>query len=73
MLALPFFMAALDLPTLVIHARNCTLHPLEEGRILAAGIPGAEFLVLESGDTVCIACDPEFDRQIRTMLDFIET
>lgn len=60
----------LDLPTLVIHARNCTLHPLEEGRILAAGIAGAEFLVIDSANVVPVPTDPTFDEQNRAILDF---
>ena len=64
-------MAALDLPALVIHARNCTLHPLEEGRILAAGIKGAEFRVVDSANVVCVPSDPTFDEQTGAILDFL--
>jgi pimeloyl-ACP methyl ester carboxylesterase len=63
-------MVALDLPTLVIHTRNCTLHPLEEGRLLAAGIEGAEFIVVESANVACIPSDPTFHEQTRAITDF---
>jgi len=63
-------MAALDLPTLVIHARNCSLHPVEEGRILAAGIAGAEFLVVDSANVAPVPTDPTFEAQNRAILDF---
>lgn len=60
----------LDLPTLVIHARNCTLHPLEEGRLLAAGIAGAEFIVFDSANVVPVPSDPTFEAQNRAILEF---
>ncbi len=66
------WLPAVGVPTLVIHARNDVLHPLEEGRILAAGIPGAEFLVVESGNTLCVPMDPTWDEQTRAILDFLE-
>ncbi len=58
-------------PTLVMHNRNCSLHPISEGRMLAAGIPGAEFLVLDSANTLCHPKDPTFAQQIRAILDFV--
>ena len=54
----------------MIHARNCTLHPLEEGRILAAGIAGAEFLVFDSANVLCVPTDPTFDEQNAAILEF---
>ncbi|MDQ6436037.1 alpha/beta fold hydrolase [Mesorhizobium sp. LHD-90] len=36
--------------TLVIHARDDGVQPFDQGRRLAARIPGAEFVVLESGN-----------------------
>lgn len=59
-------------PTLVIHARNDVLHPLAEGRMIAAGIPGAEFLVVESANTLCLTPDPTWDQQIGAILAFLE-
>jgi pimeloyl-ACP methyl ester carboxylesterase len=41
-------------PTLVIHARDDGVQPLEEGRALAARIPGAEFLLLEGRNHVVL-------------------
>lgn len=52
-------------PTLVLHARNDGIQPLDEGRKLAAGIPGAEFVLLESDNHVILpqeeAWQPIFD------------
>lgn len=41
-------------PALVIHARDDAVQPLEQGYLLAAGIPGAEFLMLESRNHVIL-------------------
>jgi pimeloyl-ACP methyl ester carboxylesterase len=45
-------------PTLVVHARNDGVQPLDEARRLAAGIPGAELLVLESRNHAPLPQDP---------------
>ncbi|PWJ10509.1 alpha/beta fold hydrolase [Jannaschia seohaensis] len=37
-------------PTLVIHGRNDSLHPISEARALAAGIPNSEMMVLETAN-----------------------
>ena len=60
-----------NVPTLVIHARNGILHPVEEGRVLAAGIPGAEFLVVETANTLCITPDPTWAEQTDAILEFL--
>ncbi len=39
-------------PTMVVHARHDAIQPLEQGRQLAARIPGAEFVMLESRNHV---------------------
>lgn len=41
-------------PTLVIHARDDGVQPLEQGYQLASRIPGAEFLMLESANHVIL-------------------
>ena len=58
-------------PTLVIHARLCGIHPVSEGRRVAAGIPDAEFLELDSASTVFFAADPVFDRLQEATLGFL--
>ena len=45
-------------PTLVVHARNDGVHPLDQGRKLAADIPGAEFVLLESPNHVILPQEP---------------
>lgn len=48
----------LSCPTLVLHSRNDGVHPIEQGRALAAGIPGAEFVTLDSDSHVILMQDP---------------
>lgn len=48
-------------PTLVLHARNDGVHPIEQGRALAAGIPGAEFVMLDSDDHAILSHEPAWD------------
>ena len=64
-------LAKVQCPTLVIHARLCGVHPVGEGRRVAAGIPGAEFLELDSANTVFFAGDPVFDRLQEATLEFL--
>ena len=46
------------IPTLVLHCRNDAAQPHEEGRILAAGIPGARFVTLEGDNHLILESDP---------------
>ncbi len=48
-------------PTLVIHARNDSIHPLEQARKLAAGIPNSELLVLDTSNHVPMPNSPGWD------------
>lgn len=45
---------SVDVPTLVMHARDDGIQPLEQGRQLASRIPQAEFVMLESGNHVIL-------------------
>ena len=58
-------------PTLVLHCRDDAMHPFEEGRRLAAGIPGARFVALEGRNHIILENDPGWSRlldEIRTFL-----
>lgn len=60
-----------SVPTLVIHVRKDTCIAFEEGRRLAALIPGAEFVPLDSKNHVLLAHEPawkEFCQRIRHFL-----
>lgn len=49
-------------PTLVLHCRDDAAVPFEEGRRLAASIPGAHFVALEGRNHVILKDDPSWER-----------
>lgn len=49
-------------PTMVIHARHDHVVPLEQGRQLAARIPGAVFVTVESENHVPVPDDPAWEK-----------
>ena len=49
-------------PTLVIHARHDNVVPLEQGRLIAARIPSASFVTVESENHVPVPDDPAWDK-----------
>lgn len=55
-------------PTLVIHARHDNVAPYEQGRLLAARIPGARLVTLESENHIPVPDDPAWGR----LMDEIE-
>lgn len=59
-------------PTLVLHARGDELQPIEEGRMLAAGIPGAEFIELDSRNHVLLEHEPAWRRFCDAVLEFTQ-
>jgi class 3 adenylate cyclase/pimeloyl-ACP methyl ester carboxylesterase len=59
-------------PTLVLHSRQEARVPFEAGRRMAAGIPGARFIPLESLNHLILESEPAFARfleEIRSFLD----
>ncbi len=54
-------LAAVRTPTLVLHARDDGIQPLEQGRRLASAIPGAEFVLLESANHVILPQEPAWN------------
>lgn len=62
----------LRVPTLVLHARGDIAVPFEEGRRLAALIPGARFVPLESRNHVLLETEPawkDFLAEVRAFLE----
>jgi class 3 adenylate cyclase/pimeloyl-ACP methyl ester carboxylesterase len=59
-------------PTLVMHARHDARVPFESGRRLAAGIPGARLVPLESQNHVLIESEPAFARFLEEMRAFLQ-
>lgn len=58
-------------PTLVIHARNDSLHPVSQGQLLASRIPNAEFLQVESSNHIALPSDPAFQEIVAAELEFL--
>jgi pimeloyl-ACP methyl ester carboxylesterase/DNA-binding CsgD family transcriptional regulator len=57
-------------PTLVLHARRDAVAPIAEGRILAAGIPGAQFVELDSKNHILLENEPAWKRFCEVVLEF---
>ena len=58
-------------PTLVLHSRDDDVIPILEGHILAAGIPGAQFVELESKNHVLLETEPAWQRFCDEVLEFL--
>jgi DNA-binding CsgD family transcriptional regulator len=58
-------------PTLVLHARGDGVVPIAEGHILAAGIPGAQFIELDSNNHVLLENEPAWERFCSEVLEFM--
>jgi pimeloyl-ACP methyl ester carboxylesterase len=58
-------------PTLVIHGRNDLVIPFSDGKELAAGIPGARFVPLETKSHIPLADDPAWSRMESEIQDFL--
>jgi pimeloyl-ACP methyl ester carboxylesterase/DNA-binding CsgD family transcriptional regulator len=57
-------------PTLVMHSRDDDVVPISEGRILASGIPNAEFVELDSCNHVLLEDEPAWERFCDEFLKF---
>jgi DNA-binding SARP family transcriptional activator/pimeloyl-ACP methyl ester carboxylesterase len=60
-----------SVPTLVLHARNDAAVPFEQGKALAAGIPGARFVDLNSANHILLSEEPAFADFVREVRSFI--
>jgi pimeloyl-ACP methyl ester carboxylesterase/DNA-binding CsgD family transcriptional regulator len=58
-------------PTLVLHARDDEVCPLAEGRLVASGIRGAEFVELDSRNHVLLEPEPAWPRFKEAVLGFL--
>jgi pimeloyl-ACP methyl ester carboxylesterase/DNA-binding CsgD family transcriptional regulator len=58
-------------PTLVLHSRNDDVIPIAEGHILAARIPGAQFVELDSKNHILLECEPAWERFCAEVLEFM--
>ena len=60
-------------PTLVLHCREDAVQPFEEGRRMAAGIPGSRFVALESRNHMILEHEPARTRLLEEITRFLET
>ncbi len=66
-------LASVNIPTLVLHARNDAMQPFDEGRRLAMGIRGARFVALESQNHMILQNDPVWSRFFDEIENFLKT
>jgi class 3 adenylate cyclase/pimeloyl-ACP methyl ester carboxylesterase len=58
-------------PTLVMHSRHDARVPMESGRRMAAAIPGARFVPLESRNHLIMEHEPAFERFLQEVRAFV--
>ena len=59
------------MPTLILHCRSDAAVPFEEGRRMAAGIPGARFVALEGRNHLMLEDEPAWPRFLREVESFL--
>lgn len=60
-----------SVPTLVLHCRHDSAVPFDEGRLLAASIPNAKFVVLESENHIPTAEEAAWPRFVGEIEAFL--
>jgi pimeloyl-ACP methyl ester carboxylesterase len=66
-------LATLDVPTLVIHSRGDKRIPLATGRELAAAIPNAQFVGVDSNNHLLLGREPASEVFLSAVRDFLQT
>ena len=64
-------LSQVTVPTLVMHARDDAIVPLDSGRRLAATIPGARFVSLPSRNHLILEDEPAFPRFLQELRMFL--
>ncbi len=63
-------LAQVRVPTLVLHPSGDGVVPFGEGRLLASGIPGAQFVELDSRNHILLETEPAWQRFCGAVLEF---
>jgi pimeloyl-ACP methyl ester carboxylesterase len=58
-------------PTLVFHSRNDSVAPFDQGRLIAASIPGARFITLESDNHMVLPGEPAWTKLLSEVEAFL--
>ena len=58
-------------PTLILHSRNEAVAPLDEARLMAASIPNAKFVQLESSNHLVIPQEDAWQRAVSEIRSFL--
>jgi pimeloyl-ACP methyl ester carboxylesterase/DNA-binding SARP family transcriptional activator len=66
------YLPKLAVPTLVLHAREDSVVPFSEGRAMAAAIPGAQFVALESRNHLPLEREPAWARFVARAQEFLD-
>jgi len=61
----------LTTPTLVMHSRGDVIVPFEQGRVIAAGIPGARFVELNSANHLLLENEPAWQKFHEVVGEFL--
>jgi pimeloyl-ACP methyl ester carboxylesterase len=64
-------MRLVQAPTLVLHPRGDVIVPFDQGRVIAAGIPHAKFVTLDSGNHLLIEGEPAWQRFAAAVGEFL--
>lgn len=64
-------LAQVRCPVLILHARDDSVHPLSQAQKLAAGIRGAELVVLETANHIPLHGSPCWESYNRTLAEFL--
>jgi DNA-binding CsgD family transcriptional regulator len=59
--------------TLVVHARDDRVVPVEEGRLLASLVPGARLVALDSANHILLADEPAWEEFLFELREFLGT
>lgn len=64
-------LSQIRVPTLVLHCRNDAIVPFEEGRRMAAGIPGSRFVALEGRNHILLEHELAWSRFLNEVTRFL--
>ncbi len=65
------YLADISAPTLVMHCRDDSVHPLSEARKMTSGIPNAELVVLESPNHYVMKHEDAWDHHLIVLFEFL--